>query len=291
MVDKQRRKFWSNIFFVFVLSFEILALVVYPSKKYEIFQSSLRFKHYFDTLNNQYHKDWALAGAALYCKPELFQYALENGANPLTKVEIISIDGAKTKDRWLFINKEKWTNFDPTVFALNYPSHYIPYKKVMNHTTTYDCFCGGDACCGPELPAQIISYGSFSLDDILHTCTGKYNGYSDAFDNYQRKNSGIFDITKLPPKDKDDFVKFREKAEAYYAVAHGKKIADYYIHANFAKPEIIKKIFESYSKKELTSLLLEEIIEKQPNKTLIELLLQAGANVHVPLVNNITAKY
>ena len=72
------------------------------------FADEASFRTYFSGLTTQYDKDWALAAAVVYCKPELAKIALDGGASINTTAEQV---GYKyfgfDKGRWLFINGEE----------------------------------------------------------------------------------------------------------------------------------------------------------------------------------------
>ena len=72
------------------------------------FADEASFRTYFRGLTTQYDKDWALAAAVVYCKPELAKIALDGGASINTTVEQVRYDGfGFERGRWLFINGEE----------------------------------------------------------------------------------------------------------------------------------------------------------------------------------------
>jgi len=297
---KTKFKILSIVIFVTLL---FLLFFCHSANGYKNFKSLPVFKRYFDSLNTQYSKDWALAGAALYCKPELFQYALEHGGNPLTMAEIVSVDNATTQQRWMFLNHESWIKFSPEIFSMTYFYHYIPYEKKHSHeNVTDDTFCscefiskedgtvdiGNCRDCSRDTKkakAKIISYGFFYLDSLLKSCSGQNSNYNDAFEyQYQRES-------KFPSLDtkKDKYGKFKESAPAYYAVTQEKSLNEYYVLSNFANPDYTKKILEDFPLKKRTAIFFDELLKPEPNKTLIELLLQTGIDLHTRLIDGLSA--
>ena len=144
------------------------------------FADEASFRTYFRGLTTQYDKDWALAAAVVYCKPELAKIALDGGASINTTVEQV---GYKyfgfDKGRWLFINGEETLAPLPYVYRgvvvtgrgdlKDYYAYLEDYKeKLARYELSYD----GNSM-NPKLwmlPDEGFSYGEKTL---LGTCGSK----------------------------------------------------------------------------------------------------------------------
>ena len=139
------------------------------------FADEASFRTYFSGLTTQYDKDWALAAAVVYCKPELAKIALDGGASINTTVEQVGYKYfAFDKGRWLFINGEETLAPVPYVYrgvvgGTGRYAYIADYnEKLARHELSYD----GNSR-NPEwwmLPDKGFSYGEKTL---LGTCGSK----------------------------------------------------------------------------------------------------------------------
>jgi len=119
------------------------------------------FEQYFNSLNKPEEKDWALAVAALYCKPQMAEFAIAHGANPDLQVEVVaSYHMLNTHDRWAFINGENWKQYKGSQFVKNV-KNYVPFDRPQS--IEMDCKCA------PETR----SMGVFAVSDLLEKCMTK----------------------------------------------------------------------------------------------------------------------
>ena len=144
------------------------------------FADEASFRTYFSGLTTQYDKDWALAAAVVYCKPELAKIALDGGASINTTVEQVGYEYfGFDKGRWLFINGEETLAPLPYVYRgvvvtgrgdlKDYYAYLEDYKeKLARYELSYD----GNSR-NPKLwmlPDKGVSYGEKTL---LGTCGSK----------------------------------------------------------------------------------------------------------------------
>mgnify|MGYP001776698740 CR=1 FL=1 len=145
------------------------------------FADEASFRTYFRGLTTQYDKDWALAAAVVYCKPELAKIALDGGASINTTAEQVRYDSfGFDYGRWLFINGEE--TLAPLSYAYggivvtvnergeetvredlkDYYTYLEDYKeKLARHELSYD----GNSR-NPKwwmLPDKGVSYGEETL--------------------------------------------------------------------------------------------------------------------------------
>ncbi|MBP3688068.1 MAG: hypothetical protein J6J35_06890 [Alphaproteobacteria bacterium] len=135
------------------------------------FRNMNTFKEYFNALDTQHDKNWALAAAAVLCKKDMVSYAAKHGADMNTEVEIVRMqENYSGRDRWVFVDGENWENYYPKeidieglkipIFGegLDAPKHYLPMKHA--YESCLDCF-------GISHPDSL---GKLSIKEIMDVC-------------------------------------------------------------------------------------------------------------------------
>lgn len=130
------------------------------------FRNMNTFKEYFNALDTQHDKNWALAAAAVLCKKDMVSYAAKHGADINTEVEIVRMqENYSGRDRWVFVDGENWENYYPEIMGenLNAPKHYLPTKQ--EYESCLDCF-------GVSHPDSL---GKLSIKEIMDVCRDDTN--------------------------------------------------------------------------------------------------------------------
>ena len=139
------------------------------------FADEASFRTYFSGLTTQYDKDWALAAAVVYCKPELAKIALDGGASINTTAEQVGYRYfGFDKGRWLFINGEE--TLAPVPYAdrgvVGGTGRYAYIADYNEKLARYELSYDGNSR-NPKwwmLPDKGVSYGEKTL---LGTCGSK----------------------------------------------------------------------------------------------------------------------
>ena len=120
------------------------------------FADEASFRTYFRGLTTQYDKDWALAAAVVYCKPELAKIALDGGASINTTVEQVKYDSFGFDDgRWLFINGEEI--IAPPSAIMVYPFDDAKDDAAKRYELAYDGYTRWPPCyC---VPNEVVGQG------------------------------------------------------------------------------------------------------------------------------------
>ena len=120
------------------------------------FADEASFRTYFSGLTTQYDKDWALAAAVVYCKPELAKIALDGGASINTTVEQVRYDGfGFDEGRWLFINGEEIIA-PPGAIGI-YPFDDTKDDPAKRYELAYDGYTPPSLC--KCIPVEVVGQG------------------------------------------------------------------------------------------------------------------------------------
>ena len=178
------------------------------------------FQKYFDTLDKQYDKDWALAATVHYCALQPAQIALKNGANIKTEVEFVrNFPETHAVGQWIYLNGENWHN--QVEFSILFKNkNYLPRHHPITDPT---CFCSLHAesqgktsielmalACGDEFSQALLK----NIDINALLIEAVYLEQIEAIDTLLAKGADI------------NFVDKNNRTSLYYALK-----SDY--HVNF----------------------------------------------------------